>query len=477
MPGTLESRTSRILREVVTPKRLLMAGAPLGGLAVFGAGFYEGWLRSNDFGYSVAYAVSHMVPSIVWYRIPPETIAEAIAYSPSILKDLKAEVAAGTISSVQAAREAAVIDNVYALRSGIAGSVVLGYVLSGIHAVRTAGEKMRDRIIKGDQRITVAPESIVFLAGENSTALVPLSASSQPILPILETEKAADNLFNILPPGSRTERPVYVRVPGGRYEDANLVERITFIPTSLLTKDNGDRMLVVVGDGSVHEQEFPFTYEKQQDLDIKELQIATEELVKAGRVAGIDMDQVEVVRIYLGDAYHQAPTGSQEHTISLRQELDKYGSVEVLIDSKGPLFERIKDWLADRKEVIFHTKQHDYFVTTSTLLKEYGITVYDQEDKNIPYGTPVLVYEETTAATVIRAKEIKNTQKYEDVMALTSTVKGHELAVREQIKDICSALVYRDLILEVIQKLKQGQSNHQIQAWLDQRFPNEQLRN
>lgn len=472
MQNNLESRASRILREVATPKRLLMAGAPLGGLAVFGAGFYEGWLRSNEFGYSVAYAVSHMVPSIVWYRIPPETIAEAIAYSPSILRDLKAEVVAGTISSVQAAREAALIDNVYALRSGIAGSVVLGYVLSGIHAVRTAGEKMRDRIIKGDQRITVEPESIFFLAGENSTALVPLSASSQPILPILETEGAAQNLFNILPPGSRTERPIYVRVPDGRYEDANLlVERITFTPTSLLTKDNGDRMLVVVGDGSVHEEEFPFTYEKKQDLNIKELQIATEELVEAGRASGIDMDQVEVVRIYLGDAYHQAPTGSREHTISLRQELAKYGSIEVLIDSKGPLLEKIKDWLADRKKVVFHTKQHDYFSTTSTLLEQYGVTVYDQEDENIPDGTPVLVYEETTAATVIRAQEINNTKRYEDVMALTSTVKGHELAVREQMKDICSALVYRDLMLEVIQKLKQGQSSHQIQAWLDQRFP------
>lgn len=463
-----ESRELRKAKEFITPSLLFKVGAPVGGLAVFGLGFYEGWLRSNDVGYSFAYAASNMLPSIVWYRIPPETIAEAIQYSPSLLRDLKAETAAEIITNAQAAKEAILIDNIYALRSGIAGSVVLGYVLSGINAVRNAGERMRSRILKGDQLMTAKDESIFFLGGEQSSVMEALTQSNQPTLPILESEEAASVLLGGLPPGKRAEKPFYIRVHRGRYEEAKFAERISLSTSSLIPKDNGDQMLIVVGDGSVYEEEFPFRHENQQDLNIKELQTAAKELAEVAKSKGAD--NVQVVRIYLGDAYHQTPTGRQENTISLRGEMEKYSSVEVLIDSQGPLIEKVINWLDGRREVVFHTKQQDYFSATAKMLQGYGVIVYDQGDENIADNTPVLVYEETTAATVLRAEEIKDTAQYEDVMALTSTIEGHELAKKEQIKDICSSLVYTDLILEVVQRLKQGQTTQEIQASLDQRF-------
>lgn len=451
-----------------------MAGAPLGGLAVFGLGFYEGWLRSNDPGFAAAYAASHLIPSAVWYRISPETIADAVQLAPTAIRDLKAEVTAETITAAQAARESILIDNVYSLRSTIAGSVVLGYVLSSINAMRNSGERMRARILKGEQPMTPKDASFFYLAGEQSSTMMALASSQDqhPFVPIVEKVEAASGLFGDQSRVIRAEKPTYINIDGGKYEDDGLLNRIKLTEDTFITRADGRRMLVVVGDGTVYEDEFPLRHESKQDLDVKELQTASKTLLNVASKRGIDTSAIDTIRVYIGDVDHRTLTGSQKNSISLREEVQEYGSVEVLIDSRCPLIEKITGWLGDNKGVVFHTKQHEYFATTSELLADYGIKVYDQKDDDIPDGTPVLVYEETSAATVVRAEEIKNTDKYEDVMALTSTVEGHALAVREQIPDICSASVYGDLVLEVVERLKTGDTSQQVQAWLDHRFEN-----
>jgi hypothetical protein len=453
-------------RRLTTPQLLLRTGAAVGALSVFGLGVAEGYVRSHDPGYAIAYGITHMGPSIVWARIPPEMVAQLFHISTGVIRDLNAEVIARTITESRAALESVTMDWLYAVRGGIAGSVVLGSIVSGISQLRTAGENLKSRILEGREPIKLGNETLFFLGGEESGPMEALTSSGVRILPIVENSDAVTGLLNLVSAKKRGERPFFILVPNGDYTKVNISEKIKIASDALIKTQQGKRLLVVVGDGSVHEEEFPFVAEPMQDLTIKELQMTTEDLELAAKNQNVAID--ETVRVYIGDADLRTQTGSGKHELTLRQEMNKYKSLEVFIDSKAPLIQGVLDWLGKNKVVVFHTKNQAYFQTAKALLKGHGVKVYDQEDKNIPNGTPVLVYERTTAESIQRSVEVKRVVKHDKVAALTSTIAGHILAEQKNITDICSATIYRDILLKVVTRLKEGESAADIQDTLDE---------
>lgn len=454
---------------LLTPQNLMRVGAPAALVTVFGLGVAEGFARSHDWKFALVFGATQIPLSFTWWAgDESRTVADMLNMSPSIIRDLNTEVINGMITAQRAALERTGTLILYSLRGGIAGSALVGSITSALFAMRNAGEQMRARVLEGTEILKPRSGSVYFCGGESSGPMVALALSGLPIVPIVEKSDALASLFKFMQPKKRGNKPVGITIDNGEYEEFNFPEMIKVTKESLILTQDKRRLLVTVGDGSVYNEEFPLRAEAQQDLTIKELQIVTTGLEESAATNKVKID--ESVRIYIGDANLETPTGSGQHTLTLREEVEKYKSVEVFIDSKAPLKQEILSKLDGKKAVVLHTKNQAYFQGATELLKDDGIKVYDQEDENIPSGTTIIVYEETTAASVQRAIEVKKLYLESRVVALTSSIEGHQIAEKNNVEDICSATVYRDTVLFVVGLLKLGYTPQIIQQILDERW-------
>lgn len=118
----------------------------------------------------------------------------------------------------------------------------------------------------------------------------------------------------------------------------------------------------------------------------------------------------KIVRILLTDTSQNIITGSG-HKYTVQDHLKKYNEVDIIIDAKKPLIEKIVSWVnssfeklqkqepsADRI-IVFNTNNQEYYQTIKFVLEQHGWQVIDQSKRNEEIYLE-LVYQDSTADTV-----------------------------------------------------------------------------
>lgn len=436
---------------------------------VVGLGAAEGGLYSNwDLSYMLSYGVSSLTAAPIWVRDSAEALAAVVGHDASDLRNFSAEATAGKITAEEAGTNQFVADKLYQVRSIIGGTTIFINAATLAFTLLSAKKELQQDIFAGKEPLWKDGEQVFFVGGRQSNILeARMARNPKHTVPILEEVEGAGQFIEKA--SDKGKKPAYVLVDKKNYGNSNTWEKIKFNKQWLVDVD-GQKKLIVVGDGSVYDEALDLRAEAKIDVTIKELQVSSDKLRERASAAGVNLTHEDVITIYLGDGGRDIITGGG-NTVDLRDHIKKYGSVDILIDTRAPLIERLVAWLDGRQDVVFDTTNREYFETVKAMLGQHAISVHDQMDPH-PANTPHFVYEEVTAETVKRAEEIVYAKEIgrDSVLAITDTVDGHDYAKREGIQDICTALVYDQEVENVISLLKKGNSPSEVQAWLDYRW-------
>lgn len=118
----------------------------------------------------------------------------------------------------------------------------------------------------------------------------------------------------------------------------------------------------------------------------------------------------KIVRILLTDTSLNIVTGSG-HKYTVQEHLNKYNEVDIVIDAKKPLIEKIVWWAKSSYEIlkkqkpgvapiiVFNTNNQEYYTTIKLVLESNGWNVIDQSKRDDEIYLE-LVYQDSTADTV-----------------------------------------------------------------------------
>lgn len=462
------------LHRLITPKNLIIGGSVLAPATIFALGVMEGAkLSDGNVPFSLAYGLDNMTRAITWVRQDPTIVALANEIPQDILNQTMVDALNGVVNSPEMARAKIAMDINLDIRGSIADGTLMVWFITGVFAVKSAGEKLRQRILEGVETIRRNDEQIIFLGGDQSGVLnAVFSTDPQHILPVVERTEAISELTEIAK--TLGEHGFYLKVDGNDYNSKSQWQKLKFRRNWLTaTNDGSKKYMIVVGDGSTYEEAIDLKDQSQQDLTVKELQVTVERLTERAVQNGISKDDFQPVSVYIGNARLLRKSGKGKYSISDRQLSDKYQSVDVWVDTRAPIIDELKTWLNGKKYFAFDAiEKEEYFRNLSKLMKAEGIKVYDMLDPKKPKDTPVLVYEEKTAYTVTKAKNMikQGLATKENVATLTDTLEGYNDSENAGIKSICSAKIYMDEVFAIREKLKQGLTPEAIQQELDQRW-------
>src|SRR3989338_956700 len=417
--------TSDRLHKIVTPKNLIIGGSIAAPAVVFALGAVEGAKTSE-------------------MAIAKETM--------DILLDIRGSIADGTL---------------------------MVWFITGAFAVRSGGEKLRQRILEGIEALRRHGEQYFILGGEESGIMTALLQDNLThVIPIVEKPEAVAQIKKeALRHG---EHAFYLMADGQDYNNTPW-ERLIIRKNWLMKTEDGRQIMMIIGDGSVYEEALDLRDQPQQDLTIEELQLAKKNLVNRASQCHIKPDTFETVTVYFGNArlLNESPSGIP---FTARQYADKYKTVDIWVDTRSPIIEETIEWLKSRigadnlqegrRALVFDTTNKEYFKNFSKMMKDYGVFVYDPFDQDIPQGLPVIVYEEQSAYTIQKADDMVNNHQVEreNVATLTDTIFAYEDSLKRGIKSIYSAKIYRDVIYQIRDALISGVSAEKIQADLDNRW-------
>lgn len=473
LAGDTRGIASDTIHRLVTPRNLLLAGPLVATGSVWGLGVIEGAILSGgDPAFSAAYGLANIGRSITWAREAPETVALAFNIARDVIQNIPAEALKDNITSPEAAQIRIIMDALLDARGSIADGTIMAYLITAATRIPRWGEQLRTAIFEGIETLRKNPEQVFFLGGEQSGVLQAAMLSDLThIFPIVEKPEAVSELAELASKGG--QYAFYLRLDGNHYENPGQWNKLTFRRNWLAKTDDGRRKyLLVVGDGSVYEEAIDLHDQPRQDLDVKELQIATQALVRRASECGIKEDEYQTVTIYIGNARLERKSGSGEFTQTDRQLARRYKNVDIWIDTRAPLVEKILEWVGNDKAIVFDTLNQEYFKNLKKLMGEKGVNVYDANDPKRPKDAKRLVYEDTTAYTVTKAKRIVETKQATrgNVATLTDTIEGHQDTIAAGLTSVCSAKIYKDEVFAVRKKLKQGKTSAEIQKEFDKRW-------
>lgn len=473
LAGDTRGVANDTIHRLITPRNLLLAGPLVAAGSVWGLGAIEGAILSGgDPAFSTAYGLANISRSITWAREAPETVALAFNITRDVIQNVPAEALKDNITSPEAAQIRIIMDTLLDARGSIADGTIMAYLITAATRIPRWGEQLKVAIFEGIETLRKNLEQMFFLGGEQSGPLVAAMLSDLThIFPIVEKPEAVSALAELASKGG--QYAFYLRLDGNHYENPGQWNKLTFRRNWLTKTDDGKRKyLLIVGDGSVYEEAIDLHDQPKQDLDVKELQVATQALQTRATECGIREDEYQTVTVYIGNARLERKSGSGEFKKTDRQLARRYKNVDIWIDTRAPLVEKILEWVGNNKAIVFDTLNQEYFKNLKKLMEERGINVFDANDPKRPKNAKILVYEDTTAYTVTKAKKIVETKQAtrENVATLTDTIEGHEDTVAAGLIGICSAKIYKDEVFAVRKGLKQGKTPEEIQKELDERW-------
>eukprot|EP00980_Cylindrotheca_fusiformis_P001656 scaffold374_cov124-Cylindrotheca_fusiformis.AAC.15 len=461
--------------------------------SVFGLSALEGWLHLAKINttstfertqFVTRYALANIIPSIVWDRIPAQTVVKALNLNPNVL---------GSESPRLSWRRT----RLQSLRGSIAGTAILSQLVSLVQVSMKSQQDYSERLLQGKEtpfNVASQKEVVVRLGGKSSnvTTLSMERWGRRNVFPIFESATSEIRQL-VRRHGFWDENdgvPIYWRVDNGSYGDPDTWKGMRIPKQWLLeTKNQIPKMLLLeadsVGKDSISSI-FSSDMANNSDLDLHE---ATQGFYQLSKLVEADAPPHQVLRVLLVDADSIVTTGGGRKR-SVRDYVTSLGLADIIIDARIPLLLAIRDWLEHRswdklksgswgkkkRPLIVETPSSVFFTSIRSALEPFGYCVMDVADAGQQYGSiqdiPILVDEDTSLATIhtVRSLLERKLTTPENICAFCGDQGGLvELAPGEEspIFTICSSDIYDGLFRLVRSLAIEGHSKERIQEHLD----------
>lgn len=462
--------------------------------SVFGLSALEGYLhlaRNNKttFGertyFVTRYALANIIPSIVWDRIPAQTVVKSLSLNHHVL---------GSESPRLSWRRT----RLQSLRGSIAGTAILSQLVGLVQVSMKSQQDYSERLLEGREapfNVSSQSEVVIRLGGKSSnvTSLSMERWGRRNVFPVYETSTQEIRQL-VRRHGFWDENygvPVFWRVENGSYGDPETWKGMR-IPKQWLLEPNcseSSKILLLeadsVGKDSIASI-FSSDMANNSDLDLYE---ATQGFYQLSKLVDSDAPPHKVLRVLLVDADSVVTTGGGRQR-TVRDYVTSLGLADIIIDARGPLLSAIRDWLEHRswdklktsswgkqkRPVIVETPCSIFFSSIRIALSRFGYSVIDIADAQQQYGSiqniPILVDEDTSLATIHTVRSLlgRKMTTPDNVCAFCGDQGGLvELQAGEKspIVTICSSDIYDGLFRIVRRMAIQGSSKNEIQEHLD----------
>ncbi len=346
------------------------------------------------------YSVQQLVPSIVWDSQDPIWIARSLGMDPSdVLRELSPKDPESATALLR-------VHFLSTIRFSVAGFMMIASIVRAAGVSASAFSLYEERIRLGREPplpITdnESPGMVIRMCGRDSyTTEVSLQKMGVHIFPVFEIPERVQYL--VWRHSEKLHRPIFWCVREGKYGAAYSWDRFPadqsiFIPTKLLVNPRNDdellpvreekpKLLILEADATNPHDPLALG-NAALDLNLDDASQGFRRIQERFTLAHPSIPgqpkTFRTLRVYLGNSMEIARTGGG-HAYTLRHRVRYAKEIDVLIDSRAPVLERILDWCrrvagTDRR-IFFQTSSQDYFRSLQKILRCYGYEIYDPLD-------------------------------------------------------------------------------------------------
>jgi len=361
------------------------------------------------------YAVEQLFPSVVWETQEASVVATALGMDPTvILNDLsgKTTVSANLLLQTHFLGTS---------RYFFAGFMMIAQILRAGSISVQALEDYESRIRNGREPpfLPATGGLVVRLCGRDShVSEVSLARMGRHFWPVLEDPERVQFLVWKHSAGKR--RPVYWCVRH-HYASRYGWDRFPASADCFLRSVKGEKILVLEADATNGND--PLTIgDMALDLNLDDASQGFRRILalytKQGLIPGRDF---QALRVYLGNSMETYTTGGGHH-YTLRHRIRYAKEMDVLIDARAPVLQKILEWcekVAKDGKILFQTSSPEYFLNLKSLLQEYGYELYDPLDLRMLHK---LRQQDETSATAFSLTPTKADDKKKGKSAISLTV-------------------------------------------------------
>lgn len=367
--------------------------ATLGIAAVEGTILCQAWpiVESTDAARFVAwYSVEQLTPSITWATQDPVLVAKSLNLDPAVvLRELSGEDA----------ESATILLRTHGLANSryfVAGFMMIASIVRAAGVSAGAFAEYEERIRQGQEpplRIHTEPQTdgydnggivLRFCGKDSYTTEVSLERMGTHIFPVFEFPDRVQYL--VWKHSEQMRRPVFWCVREGKYGSSFSWDRFPADECTFIKRDKtGKRILVLEADATNPNDPLALG-NAALDLTLDDASQGFRRMQERYTRAHPTIP-FETLRVYLGNSMEIARTGGG-HYYTLRHRVKYAKEVDVLIDSRAPVLQRILEWCSrvasgkDRR-ILFQTSSRDYFNSLQKILRCYGYELYDPLDLRV----------------------------------------------------------------------------------------------
>jgi hypothetical protein len=392
------------------------------------------WWESWEAGRFVWwYSVQQLIPSIVWDSQDATLIAKSLQLDPTrLLRDLSSFPNNDPALATALLR----LHLLETVRFFVAGFMMIASIVRAAGVSAGAFSLYEEQIRMGrEPPLRITPEDtpgvvIRFCGRDSFTTEVSLQKMGVHILPIFESPDRVQHL--VWQHSENLHRPIYWCVKENKYGSAYSWDQFPvdqsifaepWIKDSEEIKDQ--RKLLILEADATNPHDPLALGNAALDLNLDDASQGFRRLQERfSRAHPGEPKPFRTLRVYLGNSLEVSRTGGG-HSYTLRHRVRYAKEIDVLIDSRAPVLERILEWCkrvagSDRR-IIFQTSSVDYFKSLQRILRCYGYEIYDPLDPRSLWLCQTKHY---------RAKDQTDTLRNEAKEGSTerSTVVPHSLA-------------------------------------------------
>ena len=369
--------------------------ATLGIAAVEGTILCQAWplVESAEAAQFVAwYSVEQLIPSITWSTQDPVLVAKSLDFDPStVLRELSGDDA----------ESATILLRTHLLattRFFVAGFMMIASIVRAAGVSAGAFAQYEERIRQGQEpplRIHTKQSDdeddeynagivIRFCGKDSYTTEVSLQRMGVHIFPVFEYPDRVQYL--VWNHSEQMRRPVYWCVREGKYGSSFSWDRFSADACTFIKRDKtGERILVLEADATNPHDPLALG-NAALDLTLDDASQGFRRMQERYTRAHPSI-KFETLRVYLGNSMEIARTGGG-HSYTLRHRVKYAKEVDVLIDSRAPVLQRILEWCSkvasgNDRRILFQTSSRDYFNSLQKILRCYGYELYDPLDLRV----------------------------------------------------------------------------------------------
>eukprot|EP01084_Bolivina_argentea_P275269 469407_1 len=456
---------------------------------VYSIGILEAMLLSKrpyNLRFLTRYSREQILPSIIWTTKPAEQIVNVLRLNKTlILYDFINQ------QTNQSAKWLLRIQSLQTLRSIIFGFVGIAQILRLAEIITNVNNDYKQNVLNGKEQLNVEniSERIIRFAGlESDVTNYSMTWLKHHIIPIIVNPKYGKTKQMIIKHTNNGEIPSFWTIENHNYGKMEQWNGFKIDSKWLIKTSNNKNILIVEADSSVCEQSLSLNEQSINDLPLHDISQAFASIERIALEQNIIQNCDQIVSVLLADSNSKLCSGSG-HKYTLKQRINKFNDIDILIDSRRPLIKAIVEWLENtninnkEKIVLFDTANINYFNNIRAELNRYGWKIEDymlyEDDNELIY--PLLIYQNSTFGSVDTVRSHCKS-KHSDVLNNCCVLLDDHIGVEalnqlklqqknncktiENVTSICSAIIYDDLFENVRMRLKHGETEQQIQSWL-----------